>query len=219
MPLEYVRVAGRIAELAHERLGLRVTQALILPIADHLHFAVQRTRAGVEMRFPLAWEVAQLYPSELEVGEAAVEVANTAFTVTLQDDEAVAFAMHFVNAQFTSPGMKPAIEMTQSIGSAFEVIESSFGFAIDHKSMNAARFVTHLRYLYARVASGKQIEESHPTLANAIRNAHPAAFACAVKLRYVLEMNLRTQLSDDEVAYLALHIAKLVMDLRRDPRK
>ncbi|MDF1489638.1 PRD domain-containing protein [Tessaracoccus caeni] len=214
VPLEYVRVAGRIADLAHQRLGLRVTQALILPIADHLHFAVQRSRGGTEIRFPLAWEVSQLYPVELEIGEAAVDLADAAFDVELQSDEAVAFAMHFVNAQFTSPGMTPAIEMTQSIGRAFEVIESSFAITIDHRSMNAARFVTHLRYLYARVASGKQITESQPTLADAIRNAHPEAFTCAAKLRYVLEMNLRTQLSDDEVAYLALHVAKLVLDLK-----
>lgn len=218
VPLEYIRVAGRIADMAHERLGLRVTQALILPIADHLHFAVQRARTDLEIHFPLAWEVSQLYPVELEVGEAAVALAGSAFDVELQSDEAVAFAMHFVNAQFTSPGMKPAIEMTQSIGRAFEVIESSFGITINHRSMNAARFVTHLRYLYARVTSGKQITDSPSVLAHAIRNAHAEAYACAVKLRYVLEMNLRTQLSDDEVAYLALHVAKLVLDLTHDKK-
>lgn len=217
VPLEYVRVAGRIADLAHRRLGLRVTQALILPLADHLHFAVQRAHSGTEMRFPLAWEVGQLYPTELEVGEAAVVLADKAFDIELQADEAVAFAMHFVNAQFASPGMTPAIEMTQTIGSAFEVIESTFGVKVDHRSMNTARFVTHLRYLYARVASGKQIVDPHSPFADAIGNAHPEAYACAVKLRYVLEMNLRSELSNDEIAYLTLHVARLVWDLRKKP--
>ena len=115
VPLEYVRVAGRVAELAHERLGLKVTQALILPIADHLHFAVQRQTQGMEMHYPLAWEVRQLYPDELAVGEAALALANAAFRVELPVDEAVAFAMHFVNAQFASPGMTRAMEMTQTI--------------------------------------------------------------------------------------------------------
>ena len=36
VPLECVRAAARIADLAHERLHIRVTQALILPVADHL---------------------------------------------------------------------------------------------------------------------------------------------------------------------------------------
>ena len=218
VPLEYVRVAGRVAELAHERLGLKVTQALILPIADHLHFAVQRQTQGMEMHYPLAWEVRQLYPDELAVGEAALALANAAFRVELPVDEAVAFAMHFVNAQFASPGMTRAMEMTQTISKAFEVIEKSFGVTIDTHSMNAARFVTHLRYLYARVASGKQIVDPHPTFADAIANAHPEASACAAKLRFQFEMNLGDKLSPDEVAYLALHVARLVWDLREDRR-
>ena len=214
VPLEYVRVAGQVAELAHDQLGLRITQSLILPIADHLHFAVQRVRQGMDMRFPLVWEVSQLYPTELSVGEAAVGLANAAFGVRLPDDEAVAFAMHFVNAQFVSPGMTPAVEMTQTIASAFDVIERTFGMSIDHRSMEAARFVTHLRYLYARVASGKQIADPKPTFVDAITNAHPEAAACAAKLRYMFEMNLRAALTDDEVAYLALHIARLVLSVR-----
>lgn len=218
VPLEYVRVAGRIADLAHERLGLKITQALILPIADHLHFAVRRQAEGMEMHYPLGWEVRQLYPEELAVGEAALGLANATFGVELPADEAVAFAMHFVNAQFTSPGMSRAMEMTQAISKAFEVIEKSFGVTIDTHSMNAARFVTHLRYLYARVASGKQIVDPHPTFVDAIANAHPEATACAMKLRFQFEMNLGEKLTTDEVAYLALHIARLLWDLRDSQR-
>ena len=55
-------IDGEVAELAHARLGIRVTQALVLPIADHLAFAIQRSRAGSEFIYPLRWEVAQLYP-------------------------------------------------------------------------------------------------------------------------------------------------------------
>lgn len=43
--------------------------------------------------------------------------------------------------------------------------------------------------------------------------------ACAVKVQYLIEMALATTLTPDEIAYLALHIARLVWDARRlDPR-
>ncbi len=93
------------------------------------------------------------------------------------------------------------------------MIDKSFGVTIDTHSMNAARFVTQLRYLYARAVSGKQIDP-HPTFADAIANAHPEATACAMKLRFQFEMNLGEKLSTDEVAYLALHVARLLWDLR-----
>lgn len=212
-PLVCVRAAARIAELAHERLGLRVTQALILPLADHLHFAMQRAESGTAMQYPLLWEVGQLYPNEFEVGKEAVEIADHVLGVVLDPDEAVAFAMHLVNAQFTTPGLGSAVQMTETLAQAFAVIERTFGITIDRRSMNAARFITHLRYVFARVTAGQQISDPHPTLFDAISNAHPEAMACAVKIQYLIEMSFHTTLTLDETAYLGLHVARLVLDV------
>jgi len=213
-PLSCVRAAARIADLAHERLGLRVTQGLILAIADHLTFAVQRCREGIRMDFPLVWEVGQLYPEELDAGRAAVTLANSTLGVELEPDEAVAFAMHFVNAQFAAPGLSGTVQMTETITRIFDVVEHSFQFSLDRRSMTATRFVTHLRYLFTRISTGRQITESHRSLVDAIANAHPHAMACAAKLVYFIEMGTSTKLTTDETAYLALHVARLVADVR-----
>ncbi|AQX82260.1 hypothetical protein BWO91_14820 [Plantibacter flavus] len=212
-PLACVRAAARIAELANERLGLRVTQALILPLADHLHFAMQRAESGMEMQFPLLWEVSQLYPAEFAVGQEAVTLASQILHIRIDPDEAVAFAMHLVNAQFTTPGVGAAMQMTEIIAQSFAVIESTFSIAVDRRSMNAARFITHLRYVFARVNAGQQIADPHPTLFEAISNAHPEAIACSLKIAYLIEMGVRTKLTQDEIAYLALHVARLILDI------
>lgn len=213
-PLDCVRAAARIAEHANEALGIRVSQALVLPLADHLHFAVQRAAEGVTMEFPLRWEVQQLYPREYEIGVRGVRIANEVLRVALDPDEAVALAMHLVNAQFAAPGLGAAMQMTETIARIFSVVERSFGLPIDRDSMNAARFVTHLRYVFARVSAGKQISDPHPTLFDAISNAHPEAMACAVKVRYLIEMAFEASITIDETAYLGLHIARLVLDAR-----
>lgn len=49
IPLDVVRCAALVVERAHDRLGIRVSQALILPLADHLAFAIDRVRRGIEM--------------------------------------------------------------------------------------------------------------------------------------------------------------------------
>jgi beta-glucoside operon transcriptional antiterminator len=77
-----------------------------------------------------------------------------------------------------------------------------------------AQFATHLRYLFTRIGTGRQINESHRTLVDAIANAHPEAMGCAAKLQYFFEMGLSTNLTEDETAYLALHVARLVADIR-----
>ena len=78
------------------------------------------------------------------------------------------------------------------------------------QSMNPARFVTHLRYLFGRLASRKQIPG--PTvMADAV--AHAEAIGCAAQIQYRLEMSLAAVLTRDAVAWLAGHIGRLIAAL------
>jgi len=208
IPLDVVRCAALVAERAHERLGIRVSQALILPLADHLAFAIERVRQGIDVDFPLRWEVSQLYPREVGVGREAVELAATRLGVILPADEAVSFALHFVNAEFASEGMAPTIHMTERIGQVLEVVSQSMGVPLDAESMNVARFVTHLRYLFVRLDADTQFDDSSAEVLSGIRSSHPAAYACAQRVRYLIEMG-GARLTEDEVLYLALHVARV----------
>lgn len=49
---------------------------------------------------------------------------------------------------------------------------------------------------------------------DAIREEHPDAWTCAQRIRYVLETGGDLRLTQDELFYLTLHIARLVKDLR-----
>lgn len=208
IPLDVVRCAALVAERAHERLGIRVSQALILPLADHLAFAIDRVRRGIEMDYPLRWEVSQLYPREVAVGREAVDLAAARLGVVLPADEAISFALHFVNAAFASEGMAPTIHMTERIGRVLEVVSQSMGVTLDAESMNVARFVTHLRYLFVRLDADALFDDPSAELLSGIRASHPAAYACAQRVRYLLEMG-GARLTEDEVLYLALHVARV----------
>lgn len=218
VPLVCVRAAVAAADVAHERLGLTVTQALILPLADHLSFAWQRQQQGLVVEVPLRFEVRHLYPAESAAGEAALARATTIMGVDLDPDEAVSLALHFVNAQFASAqGLGTAVRMTERITQITDSIERTLGVELDPDSMSTARFVTHLRYLFSRLASGKQIAEPHPTFIEAIANAHPEAMTAARRVGVLIEMGHDATLTPDETAYLAMHIARLAMEVRTEP--
>lgn len=214
-PLEIVRVAREIADLAHARLDVRVSQALVLPLADHLAFAVARSRSGTDFDYPLRWEVAQLYPQELSLGRDAVDLVRRRLGVQLADDEAVAVAMHVVNAQFASAGMGPTLEMTTKLNRIIGVIEMELGIVIDRDSMRAARFITHLRYLFVRLQTRKQFAGESSEVRDSVIRAYPEAHHCAERIRYLLTVNEQS-LSEDEVVYLTLHIARLIEGARTE---
>lgn len=207
--LDVMECAARIGELAHERLQVRMTQALVLPLADHLSFAVRRMREGVEVDYPLRWEIAQLYPRELAIGRDGVALANRALGIRLPPDEATSIALHIVNAHFATDGLQSTISMTARIRQVLDIVSAALDMPLAEGEMNVSRFVTHLRYLFVRLDSGAQFTDDNPQMLEGIRSAHPQAYACAQRVRAVLALG-GSPLTDDETVYLSLHIARLI---------
>ena len=54
--------------------------------------------------------------------------------------------------------------------------------------------------------------EGRSSIGAAIREAYPDALACAERLAALLELRMGTPLSDDEVSYLTLHVARATTD-------
>lgn len=212
LPGEIVMVAEQIARMAKDRLGLTNWQALVFPLADHLTFAVERATSGTHAESPLRWEVATLYSAEHQLGTEAVQVASQELGVSLAEGESVAVALHFVTAQFARGYMAQTVEMTRVIRQCLDLISTTAGACIDPATMNAARFVTHLRYLFIRVEQDSQIDNTEPELLAAIARAHPHSAAIAHKLAFLLEAETGP-LTRDEVAYLTLHVQRLLADL------
>lgn len=213
IPSQILGVATDLESLVKSE-GITISHSFIMPLADHLNYAVVRAREGIVVDYPLAVEVAQLYPQEVRFGRRALELVRERLGVNLPANEAIPLAMHLVNSQFATEDMSGTYRMTEIFSQIFGVISTGFGQPVDQASMSAARFVTHLRYLFARAAKGvdSEAEPSVPLLLENLKTAHPQAFACARKVLLILEMHLEQQLTDDELTYLTIHIARLAKD-------
>jgi len=208
-PLDQLLVAGEAVALAHRELGVTPSQSLLLPLADHLSYAIQRAAEGTEVGFALRWELRQIYPAEVGVGEQIVALVRDRLGIELPKGEAVAFALHLVSAQFTSPDFAKAARMTEVIQEAFVLVGDQYQTTIDQESLAGSRFVTHLRFLMARTES-PTTPRAVPAFLTSVGETWPQAAACARELRLRIETRLGRQLEDDDEAYLTLHVARLI---------
>lgn len=213
-PSEQITLARTITELGHATLGLEPRQSLMIPVLDHLTFAVRRAEEGTHIDFPLRWEVAQLYPAEAALGRQVVTLVNERLGVQLQEDEWVAFALHFVNQQWTKGDFSKTVAMTETIGRVFVRLAERWGTPIDENASSAARFVTHLRYVFARAASGKQLATSRLDMLTAVRQAYPEAAEAALDIAELIGQSINREISNDEVSYLALHTTRLYAEMK-----
>ena len=121
-------------------------------------------------------------------------------------------ALHLENAGFATGDLSYTYQMTGIIQQMVAVIEQSYGLPLDSGSVSVGRFVTHLRYLFVRIHQHRQLSGEHSTIGVAIRDAYPRAAECAVRLAALLELRLGASLTDDEVSYLSLHVARVTTD-------
>lgn len=64
VPQEIFLASDDIAENARDELDCPLNPNLTYVLADHLNFAIQRCRDGVNLQTPLAYDIRHLYPQE-----------------------------------------------------------------------------------------------------------------------------------------------------------
>lgn len=219
IPAEILSIVTGLESRVRADGVLELSNSFIIPLADHLHYAVMRAREGVRVDYPLAPEVTLLYPREVEYGRSVIAAVRERLQVQMDPGEAIPLALHLVNAQFATADMSQAFRMTEVFAQVFEIIEASYERTINPDSISAARFVTHLRYLFVRASRtstnrAENVDEvSQPSLLAALRSDAPRAYACAQKVLLVLQMQLKQSLTRDELTYLTIHIARLARDM------
>ena len=209
IPPEHVQLVGEA--LAEAGLDARASASptLVIALADHVSFALRRQRLGVAVEYPVVAEVKNLYAGEYAQARALLAAINARSDEPLPDAEAVALALHLVNAGFASGDLSWTYTMTGVIQQMMDVIGQSYGLELDPGCVSVGRFVTHLRYLFVRIEQHEQLDQQHSPVGGAIRAAYPRAVACAERLASIVELRLGSPLTDDEVSYLALHMARV----------
>lgn len=211
IPPEQVRLVS--AALTEIGLGkLAANPALVIALADHVNFALRRVSADTPLEYPLLAEVKNLYSTEYAQAQALLAAINVHATPTLPPVEATALALHLVNAGFAAGDLSYTYTMTGVIQQLVSVIEQTFDITLDHGSVNVGRFVTHLRYLFVRIHQHRQLDGTASAVGTAIREAYPRATECAQRVAGLIELRLGSELTQDEVSYLALHMARVTLD-------
>src|SRR5699024_1217829 len=100
---------------------------LVVALADHIQSAVQRTRDGHIADYPLRAEGEHLYPDDYQRSVKLLAFINTKLDTPLPDSEAIALALHLVNAGFASGDLSQTYRMTGLIQQLIAIIGEFYG--------------------------------------------------------------------------------------------
>ena len=208
LPMEHVQISAEIISYAKEVLNRPINPNVYITLTDPINFALERFKQKMMFSNPLIREVRSFYHAEYLIGEYAIAMIDRDLGIKLPVDEAASIALHIVNAEYDAP-MGDTIKITNLIQQVSEVVEEYFNIKLDEQSLSYERFITHLRFLAQRVFTGEHMELDNLEFQKVIDRLYPEEYACSQKVQALIKLQYGHQVTEEEVAYLALHIKRI----------
>ena len=202
------KLADYIIKYAEASIGTKLNENIYITLTDHIVFAIERAKKGMNISNAILWEIKQFYAEEFEIGKHAVFFIKDKTGIELPIDEAGFIALHIVNAR--ADRKIEEIEATAKIiSSALKIITFSFGYELDKESLNYNRFVVHMKYFIGRVFDGNMLNDDDPVFCEMIEKQYPKAYECAEKIGKLVQEKYKKTVTSNEIIYLAIHIQRI----------
>lgn len=211
IPEEHIQCASEIICCARDLLNKKLNDSIYITLTDHLNFAFERKKQGIEVRNALLWEIKRFYHQEFLVGQKALQIIKDRFGILLSEDEAGSIALHIVNAELDND-MEQSIEITQMIQDIMNIVRYHFTLSLNEDSLSYERFVTHLKFFAQRAVRKQFHETGDPEFCNMIYQKYQEAYQCALKVETYMKKKKEYQLSSEELMYLTVHIRRIIQE-------
>lgn len=208
LPLEHLQVSADIIDYAKQVMKGRLSPGIYITLTDHINFALDRKKSGMQFQNALLQEVKNFYPSEYLIGEYAISLIERRLGVKLPVDEAASIAMHFVNAEYNTD-MSDTMNITSLIKEILELVETEMGTNLNELGLYYSRFVTHLKFLAQRLFLGQMLDSQEEEFIDMIVRLYPAEYACSRKIGDYIKERYGQTITKEELAYLTVRIRRI----------
>lgn len=201
---EFLGICEELIFDISESLGEELSENIHIGLIDHLSFAVKRLENNEEIQNPFIVEIETLYPREYELARNAAKRLSGKIGVDIPDGEIGFITLHIHSAR-NNGKLSNTIKYSYLSNTIVEYVEDALKIEISRKSLDYARFLTHIRFAIERIMTKSPIEND---LISVIRIRYKKSYKIAIKIGKILEEELDTKIVEDEIAYLAMHIER-----------
>ena len=211
IPSEYMFFTNDMVEHIKKVYPSKLNESLLVTLSDHIAFAIERKKSGIEFTNPLIDSIREAYPEELSLGEYCVEQIRERLDIAMSKDEAGFIAMHIINARLDIK-MSDVYEITKMINGCIEIAEYYYQEKFQKDSVSYERFLTHLKYLAQRLFQNKPLPQNlsdDVTFVAMIKKTCNKHYKCAMCIQEYILKTYKKDINDDELITLAIHLKKV----------
>ena len=200
----YIEISSDIMMKAKETFE-DIDENKILPLADHIAFAINRMQNKIRITNPFSNEIRLLYPEEWKIAAKSREIIFNKLGHLINDDEIGFITLHLHSTQEMSND--DAFIMAIIVNESIREIEKEYDIEIDLNSLSYSRLMIHMKYLIARLHEDEVITLD---MEDYTKESIPDSYALAVRIIKRIEDSLNREVPVIETGYLAMHIDRIL---------
>ena len=208
---EFVAICEEALAEISEELGEELNETIHIGLIDHLAIAMKRLKNKEQINNPFIVEIETLYSVEFEMAKKIVNKLQDKYEIDFPEGEIGFITLHIHSAR-NRKMLSNSIKYSYLSNKIIIYIEEKFNSKIDKRSLDYARFLSHVRFTIERVLTDTVLKND---LTEIIKKSYPISYEIAEGASKIIEETLDKKVCDDEVAYIAMHVERFRVALQK----
>lgn len=208
---EFVAICEEALAEISEELGEELNETIHIGLIDHLAIAMKRLKNKEQINNPFIVEIETLYSVEFEMAKKIVNKLQEKYEIDFPEGEIGFITLHIHSAR-NGKMLSNSIKYSYLSNKIIIYIEEKFNSKIDKRSLDYARFLSHVRFTIERVLTDTVLKND---LTEIIKKSYPVSYEIAEGTSKIIEETLDKKVCDDEVAYIAMHVERFRVALQK----
>ena len=208
---EFVAICEEALAEISEELGEELNETIHIGLIDHLAIAMKRLKNKEQINNPFIVEIETLYSVEFEMAKKIVNKLQDKYEIDFPEGEIGFITLHIHSAR-NGKMLSNSIKYSYLSNKIIIYIEEKFNSKIDKRSLDYARFLSHVRFSIERVLTDTVLKND---LTEIIKKSYPVSYEIAEGASKIIEETLDKKVCDDEVAYIAMHVERFRVALQK----
>ena len=208
---EFVAICEEALAEISEELGEELNETIHIGLIDHLAIAMKRLKNKEQINNPFIVEIETLYSVEFEMAKKIVNKLQEKYEIDFPEGEIGFITLHIHSAR-NGKMLSNSIKYSYLSNKIIIYIEEKFNSKIDKRSLDYARFLSHVRFTIERVLTDTVLKND---LTEIIKKSYPVSYEIAEGASKIIEETLDKKVYDDEVAYIAMHVERFRVALQK----
>ena len=208
---EFVAICEEALAEISEELGEELNETIHIGLIDHLAIAMKRLKNKEQINNPFIVEIETLYSVEFEMAKKIVNKLQDKYEIDFPEGEIGFTSLHIHSAR-NGKMLSNSIKYSYLSNKIIIYIEEKFNSKIDKRSLDYARFLSHVRFTIERVLTDTVLKND---LTEIIKKSYPISYEIAEGASKIIEETLDKKVCDDEVAYIAMHVERFRVALQK----